>query len=313
VRSPVGVIISLGFDPTMRTALLTARWTFAIYCLSSCSDVPQPELQVRTPRPDVQAPCSPEQSAASVTNLNFLDQSCSTATALAESQLSSLHYRRACQSLDQETALPTAVSRAGVTNCLATEGRGVFLDLEVCCPAPLEIAREAPVVVRSSAPRCPLWRTSAVARNLHYPQAENCNAIRADAEAALGSAHYRKACEAAVPRSTRVPNVIKAQIVECRSGTGDPGVYVDVGLCCEAKVFAEQELRELVWQRSQADVRGSLGNPHVVTEDSAGIHWRYGFEVARAEKVFPAVTLVFSDDVVNSYYFELVNDSTDVQ
>lgn len=309
----MGVIISLGFDATMPTALLIARWILAIYCLGACSDVPQPESQVRTPQPNVQTPCSPEQSAASVANLNFPDQSCAPATVLAESQLDSLHYRRACQSLDREAALPPTVSRAMVTNCLATEPKGVFLDLEICCPAPVSIAREAPVVVRSASLRCPLWRTSAVARNLHYPQAENCNAIRADAETALASAHYRKACEAAVPRSTRPPNVTEARIVECRSGTVDPGVYVDVELCCEAKVFAEQELRELVWQRSQADVRGSLGPPHVVTEDSAGIHWRYGIEVARAEKVFPAVTLVFSDDLVNSYYFELVNDSTDVQ
>ncbi len=291
----------------MQRATHTASWVFAICCLVACSDLPQPPSQAQIEaEPAVRAPCLSGEAATSVTNLNFPDQSCETATALAEDRLTSLHYRRACQTLDQESLLPATVSRAEVTKCLATDGRGVFLDVEVCCPAVVDLPLKTPSTVRGAAPPCPLFRTSARARNLHYPEAENCGAIRADAESSLGSAHYRKACEAAVPRSTRAPTVIEAKVVECRSGTRDPGVYVDVGLCCGAKVFDEEVFRELVWQRSQTDVRNALGPPEVATEDPAGVHWRYGYEVARAEKIFPAVTLVFSNDVVSSYYFELV-------
>ncbi len=79
------------------------------------------------------------------------------------------------------------------------------------------------------------------------------------------------------------------------------------GLVCQRR---SQVFRELVWQRSQADVRNALGPPELVTEDPAGVHWRYGYEVARAEKIFPAVTLVFRNDVVSSYYFELAPESS---
>ena len=97
--------------------------------------------------------------------------------------------------------------------------------------------------------------------------------------------------------------MLEARVVECRSGGSSTGVNIDVELCCEAKVFKESDFRELVWGRPPAEVRAALGEPQQITEQGQGVHWSYPIEVAREDKVFPGVTLVFVDGRVNSYSF----------
>ena len=252
--------------------------------------------------------CAPALTVAVARDLNYPGQDCTQATARAEAQLGSLHYRKACQAAaDPGAALSPSVAAARVTDCRTTEGRGVFLDVEICCPEAVEQAAEQALepesVVRAAGPRCPSWRTRALASNLHYPGAESCDAILAQAEAALGSFHYSKACKAAVPRATRKAKVLEARVVECRSGGSSIGVNVDVELCCDAKVFEESDFRELVWRRAPEEVRAALGEPRRITEQAPGVYWNYAADVAREERVFPEVTLVFVDGRVDSYYF----------
>ncbi len=255
------------------------------------------------PRPASVPACSPADTVAMVRDLNYPRQDCVQATASAEGKLDGLHYRKACQATDPEAGLPPNVAAARVTDCRTTDGRGVFLDVEICCGEAAEQALVPESVMRAEGPRCPGWRTRARASGLHYPDAESCNAILPKAEAALGSMHYRKACRAAVPRATREGRVLAASVVECRSGGGIGGVNVDVELCCEAKVFEESDFRELVWGRPPEEVRAALGEPRQITEQAAGVHWSYAIEVAREERVFPGVTLVFAGGRVDSYYF----------
>ena len=255
-------------------------------------------------RPASATACPPTHTVAVATDLNYPRQDCAQATARAEGQLDGLHYRKACQAADPGAALPPSVAAARVTDCRTTDGRGVFLDVEICCPEAVEQALIEPEsVVRAEGPKCPSWRTRARMNGLHYPDAGSCNAIVSQAEAELGSIHYRKACKSAAPRSSGPASVLRARVVECRSGGVSSGVSIDVELCCEGKVFEESDFRELVWQRPPEEVRAALGEPRQITEQAQGVHWRYAVEVAREDRVFPEVTLVFVNGRVNSYSF----------
>lgn len=258
---------------------------------------------VAGPQPASAPACSPADTVAVVRDLNYPQKDCAQATASAEGKLDGLHYRKACQATDPKAGLPPNVAAARVTDCRTTGGRGVFLDVEICCGEAVGQALAPESVVRAEGPGCPGWRTRARASGLHYPEAESCNAILPEAEAVLGSMHYRKACGAAVPRATREGRVLAARVVECRSGGGIRGVNVDVELCCEAKVFEESDFRELVWRRPPEEVRAALGEPRQISEQAAGVHWSYAIEVAREERVFPGVTLVFIGGRIDSYYF----------
>ena len=156
--------------------------------------------------------------------------------------------------------------------------------------------------MRAEGPRCSIRHTRTRVSELHYPEAESCNAIVSRAEAVLGSMRYRNACKAAAPRATRPDRVLEVRVVECRSGGRSTGVNIDVELCCEAKVFEQSDFRELVWGRPLAEVRAALGEPQRI-EQTQGVQWSYPIEVAREDQVFPGVTLVFVDGRVNSYYF----------
>ena len=197
-------------------------------------------------RPASATACPPTHTVAVATDLNYPRQDCAQATARAEGQLDGLHYRKACQAADPGAALPPSVAAARVTDCRTTDGRGVFLDVEICCPEAVEQALIEPEsVVRAEGPKCPSWRTRARMNGLHYPDAGSCNAIVSQAEAELGSIHYRKACKSAAPRSSGPASVLRARVVECRSGGVSSGVSIDVELCCEGKVFEESDFREL--------------------------------------------------------------------
>lgn len=238
-----------------------------------------------------------------MTDLNYPEADCRAATIRAQGRLENGHYGRACRAVDPEAPLPPSVVSARVIECRATEGRGVFLDVAVCCGKGIEQEVEPESVVRGKGPECAIRFTPTRVGNLHYPGAAGCETIRSEAEAALGSMHYRNACKAATPRATRERRVLKASVVECRAGGGATGVSIDVGLCCEAKVFEESDFKELVWRRSSEDVQAVLGKPDRITEQTEGIFWNYLIEVAREDQVFPDVTLVFVNNQVNSYYF----------
>ena len=248
-------------------------------------------------------PCPPTNAVALVTDLNYPEADCRAAAIHAQGRLASGHYRRACRAADPDAPAPPRVVSAGVTDCRTTDGRGVFIDVEVCCGEGVEQAVEPETVVRGREPECPIRYTATRVADLHYPEAASCDEIRSQAETALGSMHYRKACKAATPRSGNERRVLDARVVECRSGGGAAGVSVDVGLCCEAKVFDESDFKELVWRRASDDVQATLGPPDRITEQADGIYWNYSIEVARDDRVFPEVTLVFVDGRVNSYYF----------
>ncbi len=254
-------------------------------------------------QPSSAAACPPTHTVAAVIGLNYPQQDCAQATVEAEGQLDGLHYRKACQAADPGAALLPSVATARVTDCRTTDGRGVFVDVEVCCPEAVEQRLEPESVVRFEGPRCPTWRTRTRVNELHYPEAESCNAVVFRAEAESGSMHYRKACKAAAPRATRPTRVLAARVVECRSGGSSTGVRVDVELCCEAKVFEESDFRELVWRHPPEKIRAALGEPEQISEQAQGVHWSYPVEVARGDRVFPGVTLVFVDGRVDSYYF----------
>jgi len=266
------------------------------------SSPPQEEPPPAAPAPATPA-CPPSHTVATVTNLNYPTEDCAEATTQAQERLDSGHYVRACSAAGGADA--SAVFAARVTECITTDRRGVFLDIEVCC-APVEepVAEPEPeTVIRADGPDCPDWRTRTAVSGLHYPEAEDCQAIIGKAESKLDSAHYRKGCEAAVPRSTQPPRVLEASVVECRSGGETPGVLVDVELCCEARVFDEPDLRTLVIGRSPVEVRAALGEPLVIEEQPPRTQWRYLFEVAREDEVFDNVTLVFVDGRVDGYFF----------
>ncbi len=248
-------------------------------------------------------PCPQTNAVALVTDLNYPEADCREAAMQAQGRLDSGHYRRACRAADPEAPAPPSVVSARVTDCQSTDDRGVFIDVEVCCGEGVEQAVEPETVVRGREPECSIRYTRARAANLHYPEAASCDQIRSEAEAALGSMHYRKACKAASPRSGNERRVLAARVVECRSGGAATGVSIDLGLCCEAKVFEESDFKELVWRRSSEDVQATLGAPDRITEQADGIYWNYSIEVARDDRVFPEVTLVLVDNRVNSYFF----------
>ncbi len=279
----------------MKTTILT--WCALIPFIASfgCS-----ESADTKPPPSA---CPPPHTVAIVTDLNYPQQDCRQAIASAQGQLDGLHYRKACQGADPKAVLPPGVVTARVTDCRTTDGRGVFLDVEVCCQGPVDQALEPKSVMRAEGLRCSIRHTRTRVDELHYPEAESCNAIVSRAEDALGSMHYRNACKAAAPRATRPARVLEARVVECRSGGSSTGVNIDVELCCEAKVFKESDFRELVWGRPPAEVRAALGAPQQITEQVQGVHWSYPIEVAREDRVFPGVTLTFVAGRVNSYSF----------
>jgi len=252
--------------------------------------------------PELEFDCPSTSTVATVSDLNY-PSDCETATDAAAGQLDSGHYRRACEEADPGAPQPPAVESAHVTQCRPTEERGVFVDVEICCPEPNAIAQEPASVLKADGPDCPAWRTRALASHLHYPDAESCAAIVPVAESDPGMGHYRTACKKATPRATRPITVLEARVVECRSAGGTSGVVVDVELCCDAKVFDESEFRELVWQRPLEEVRAALGEPLQVTEWPQGTHWSFPLEVARDDQVFPEVTVVIVDDRVKSYHF----------
>ncbi len=247
--------------------------------------------------------CPPTHTTAVVSDLNYPNQDCAEAIARAEGQLDSGHYRRACQVADDAAALPPTVFTARVTDCRTTDGRGVFVDVEVCCAESVEQTLEPEKAIQAEGPSCPSWRTRARVNDLHYPDAGSCDAIVSRAEAELESTHYRNACMAAAPRATRPATVLEARVVECRSGGKTRGVTLDVELCCEAKVFEENVFRELVMRRSPDEIRAALGAPQQIDEQPQGTHWSYPVDVAREDRIFAGVTLVFLDGRVDSYYF----------
>ena len=275
-----------------------------------------------TDAPVSSTPCSPTRPVVMVTDLNYPQQDCAQAASSVEGQLESLRYRKACQAAEPGTALPSGVTRARVTDCRtvdsgssdsgssdsgssdsgSSDARGVFVDVEVCCAEAVHRTLPPESVVRAEGPKCPDWRTRTRASGLHYPDAESCDSILSKAEAELGSMHYRGACNAATPRTTRPARVLEARVVECRSGGTSTGVSIDVELCCEAKVFEEGDFRELVLRRPPEEVWAALGEPQRITEQAQDVYWNYPVEVARGERVFPEVTLVFAEGRVNSYY-----------
>jgi len=246
--------------------------------------------------------CPSPGTVATVSDLNYTSD-CDKATSAAVEHLDSGHYLRACGEANRGAQQPAAVESAHVTQCRPTEERGVFLDVEVCCPE-TEVVEQKPEIVRSAdRPECPAWRTRARIRDLHYPDAESCDAPIRAAESDLGIAHYRDACKKAAPRATRPIKVLDARVVECRSGGGVAGFVVDVELCCDVKVYEEREFRDLVWNRPPEAVRAALGEPSKVTEWPQGTHWSFPLEVARDDRVFPEVTVVIVNNRVDSYYF----------
>jgi hypothetical protein len=253
--------------------------------------------------PQAEAVCSPDSTTAMVRELNYPEGDCAVAAAAAESSLDGYHYRTACQEASPGSASQLEVSAAHVTDCRATDDRGVFVDVEVCCSEGSTPTSAPESVVHADGPDCAPWNTRALANHLHYPNGTGCQEIVPRAESSLSMAHFRKACEAAVPRSTRPTRVLAAGVVECRTGGATRGVVVDVELCCEAKVFEESEFKELVWGRPPEEVRSALGEPLEITEWPQGPHWTYPFEVARDEQVFDEVTLVFVDGRVDAYSF----------
>ena len=282
--------------------------SFALFGCGGSTDAP----------PVSSTPCSPTRPVVMVTDLNYPQQDCAQAASSVEGQLESLRYRKACQAAEPGTALPSGVTRARVTDCRtvdsrnsdsrssdsgSSDARGVSVDVEVCCAEAVHRTLQPESVLRSEGPKCPDWRTRTRASGLHYPDAESCDSILSKAEAELGSMHYRRACNAATPRATRPGRVLEARVVECRSGGTSTGVNIDVELCCEAKVFEEGDFRDLVWRHPPEEVRAALGEPQRITEQEQDVYWNYPLEVARGERVFPEVTLVFVEGRVNSYYF----------
>lgn len=247
--------------------------------------------------------CPSGSTLTTVLDLNDPQQGCAQATVRAENALKSFHLRTKCRQVDGGAELPVAVLAARATDCRVSEGRGVFIDLDVCCPLPTSSTAKPPRVVTKEAPSCPPWQTPARLNNLHYPEDENCADVTLRAQADLLSTHYRKACKAAEPRATRPATVVTAAVVECRFGGEPRGVSIDVELCCEGRVFEEAVFHDLIWRLSPGEVRQTLGEPAAVQEQVEGIHWTYSLEIVRDERVFPEVTLVFVDDRVNSYYF----------
>lgn len=270
--------------------------SLSLFALAGCGDSTDPPTPAETT-------CPPAQTVATVADLNYPEQDCAEATVIAEGKLDSGHYRRACQASDDTTALPAGVLAARVTDCRSTDGRGVFLDVEICCPTPAEASVEPESVTRAEQPSCPGWYSRASANDLHYPDVASCASVLSRAEAELTSNHYRKACKAAAARSARPARVLEARVVECRSGGNLVGVTIDVALCCEAKVFDEDDFRELVMLRTPEEIRATLGAPERIAEQPPGTHWKYPIEVVRGDELFPGVTLVFVDTRVNSYYF----------
>ncbi len=259
-----------------------------------------------TPEPAVAFECPPNRALASVVNLNYPDEDCESAAVAAASKLDSGHVRRACQTATAAASLPPSASAVHVTQCITTDGRGVFVDLEACCPepiAPVEPATNTEHVARFAKPSCSNWQTRARAEGLHYPDASSCESILPGAETALTSEHYRSACRTAAAQSSKPALPLEARVVECRTGGGNRGATVAVELCCDVRVFEENIFRSLVMQRSPEEILADLGTPRLIEERQGELHWKYPFDVVRKDRVFPEVTLVFRGDRVDAYFF----------
>ncbi len=281
--------------PDQDRILTTTLWTLVVSTIVVGCGAPEPAMVFE---------CPPDRTLASVANLNYPDADCESAAALAASKLDSGHVRRACQAATASASLPPGASAVHVTQCITTDGRGVFVDLEACCPEPTVPVANTEHVARFAGPSCSNWQTRARAEGLHYPDASTCESILPSAETALTSTHYRKACRTAAAQSSRPALPLEARVVECRTGGGNRGATVAVELCCDVKVFEENTFRSLVMQRSPEEILADLGTPQQVEEQHDGLHWKYPFDVVRKDRVFPAVTLVFRNDRVDAYFFQ---------
>jgi hypothetical protein len=82
--------------------------------------------------------CEDSAKVVPLRDTHFPDESCETATKLAETRLTMAFYRKACQQLAPSAGLPGRVRAASVTSCESATKRdgydgGVVAQIEICC------------------------------------------------------------------------------------------------------------------------------------------------------------------------------------
>jgi hypothetical protein len=82
--------------------------------------------------------CADPAKVVSLRDTHFPDESCRSATKLAETRLTMAFYRKACQQLAPSAGLPSRVAAAAVTSCEPATHRedhegGVVAQIEICC------------------------------------------------------------------------------------------------------------------------------------------------------------------------------------
>lgn len=81
-------------------------------------------------------PCATGAPTARASSLHYSDRDCPAAIEDAEDacNLTSYHYRSACRTA-HGGPLPEEVHAARVATCRPAESGGVYVDVDVCCPA----------------------------------------------------------------------------------------------------------------------------------------------------------------------------------
>ena len=168
---------------------------------------------------------------------------CAAAIADSEANLGSYHYRNACN-LEFGSDINAPALDADVFSCqVAPPGfsDGVVVTVDVCCPVLDEeicddgLDNDGDGEIDEDCGLTCDDTERASANGLHYPGSMgfDCADAIADAEANLGSFHYRNACHQTLGSDLASP-VLGAEVVSCEvtpPGFSD-GVVVDVEVCC---------------------------------------------------------------------------------
>jgi hypothetical protein len=156
--------------------------------------------------------CDPDLSA-SRGGIYYPGWTCADAIANAEATLGSYHYRDAChQQVGSDIADPA--SAVAVTDCHVEADSGqTVVTVDLCCAEPPASCDPAHQATKGG---------------IYYPGWTCANAI-ANAEATLGSYHYRSACHQQTGSNLATP-VQEATVTECHLESGSAVVTVD--LCC---------------------------------------------------------------------------------
>jgi len=173
---------------------------------------------------------------------NFPDMECSQiANKIEATYTTNIGYRKQCQQKTGANSRPKSVARVQIKECAPLRQEdGNYASMLVCCHiTEPEVVPE--IISYDTKLECPENHVQALTA-LHYPQKKCAHAVT-DAESALNSSHYQRACTSAAALYTKQrQTVLDAAVFTCRE---DVGSYIDVAICCSATLPKGKKMHPL--------------------------------------------------------------------